>query len=152
MPTKDEIDQAALDTAEGEYLGQIVDSYAKNLSPKIIDKVLRVVAQKNEGVEGVERRLAGATIARKVAQAQDAAATPEIDKMMAEVDRRFDSIMTDFGPRQPEPELEPEPFGKRTVVEGEDFRLVQEKFGSGEIDTATYEKARADAGLEPMRA
>ena len=100
----------------------------------------------------MERRLAGATIARKVAQAQDAAATPEIDKMMAEVDRRFDSIMTDFGPRQPEPELEPEPFGKRTVVEGEDFRLVQEKFGSGEIDTATYEKARADAGLEPMRA
>ena len=152
MPTKEEIDQEAMDTAEREYLGSVVDSYADSLSPKAIDKVLRIVAQKNEGVDGVQTRLANQVRMKAVAAAEADAATPEVDKMLADVDKRFDSIMDGFGPRQPQPESEPEPEGQRTAREGEDMDSIARAYGAGEIDTATYEKERAARGLEPMRA
>lgn len=155
MSTQDELDEQALNTAQKHYLDGVIDSYKDEVNPKAMDEILRVVNEKGEGAEGVERRLAGHVRSRAVAGAKANTDFSSLEDKFEEMVKKGleDSGFNDPRPNHEiEPELEPEPFGMRQPSESDSFEIIRTKYGSGEIDTTTYEREREKRGLEPMRA
>lgn len=140
-------------------MGGLVESYAKGpdrIPPRQLDAIINKVARDGGGADQLERSLSGWVRGRAVDRATEHVDVSEAGKAL---DAKFDAFMDEVGlpdlvgrPERKSPEPDPEPFGQRTVVEGEDFRLVQEKYNAGEISGETLDAERAKRGLEKMRA
>lgn len=158
MSTEDEELERELAAASQRYAGDLVEQYGTGkdrIPPRDLDRIIDKVGRDGGDVTMLEKQLSGYVTTRAVKASKDHVDYSDLEDQFEDLIKKgleesgLDTPRQDIGA---EPEPEPEPFGQRTLVEGEDFRLVQEKYGSGEIDTATYDLEREKRGLEPMRA